>query len=230
MQKRFEMFDRVVQLLDQLQLLDNLILIGGWCLYLYKIYFDNAPEIPVLRTMDIDILVPHPFKIKNEVNVGSALEQLGFTAKHSLLTGDIKFVHPDLEIEFLTPEFGRGTDKPFQIKKLHISAQKLRYLNLLQSQLIVIPYKGKKLKVPQPAAYVLHKFLLASKRKNQVKKKKDLQVARELGEFLLQKEHERDKLTQLYKDLPRGWKRTIEKMLSENSRGLYDLVIQKEDF
>lgn len=54
MEKRFELFEIVIEALNEKNTLDNLILIGGWCQYFYKIYFDNAPEIPVLRTMDID--------------------------------------------------------------------------------------------------------------------------------------------------------------------------------
>ena len=110
MEKRFELFEIVIDALNEKNTLDNLILIGGWSQHFYKIYFNNAPEIPVLRTMDIDFLIPRPLKIKDEVDIGSILEQLGFSVEHSIFTGDVKYVHPDLEIEFLTPEIGRGTN------------------------------------------------------------------------------------------------------------------------
>ena len=49
------------------------------------------------------------------------------------LTGYTKYVHPELELEFLIAELGRGKgNKPYEIPKLHINAQGLRFLNLLQ--------------------------------------------------------------------------------------------------
>ena len=68
MGKRFELFNNVINTLIDNEVLENLILIGGWCQYFYKIYFNNAPEIPVLRTMDIDFLIPRPVRIKNDVD------------------------------------------------------------------------------------------------------------------------------------------------------------------
>ena len=136
MEKRFELFNNVINTLIENEVLENLILIGGWCQYFYKIYFKDAPEIPVLRTMDIDFLIPRPVRISRDVDVGYILNQLGFSPEFSQLTGAIKFVHPDLEIEFLTPEFGKGRDEPFKIEKLHINAQQLRYLNMLQKYII----------------------------------------------------------------------------------------------
>jgi hypothetical protein len=49
-----------------------------------------------------------------------------------MLDGYVKYVHPDLEVEFLIPERGKGRDKPYTIDKFHINAQGLRYLDLLQ--------------------------------------------------------------------------------------------------
>ncbi len=63
MEKRFELFEIVIDALNEKNTLDNLILIGGWSQHFYKIYFNNTPEIPVLRTMDIDFLIPRPLKI-----------------------------------------------------------------------------------------------------------------------------------------------------------------------
>lgn len=224
MEKRFELFKDVINTLIENEVLENLILIGGWCQYFYKIYFNNAPEIPVLRTMDIDFLIPRPIKIRKDVDVGSILNQLGFSSEYSQLTGNVKFVHPDLEIEFLTPEFGRGKAEPFNIEKLHIGAQQLRYLNLLQRYIIEVPFGNSSIKIPEPSAYVLHKFILSSKRKEQTKKKKDLLVAKEIGEFLLQIEKERKILRQIYVDFPKGWQKTLNNILRESYVDLYKFL------
>jgi hypothetical protein len=37
--------------------LGGLVIIGSWCQYYYRVLFDNAPEIPLLRTLDIDFSV-----------------------------------------------------------------------------------------------------------------------------------------------------------------------------
>lgn len=227
MEKRFELFNNVLTTLIDNEVLENLILIGGWCPYFYKFYFNNAPEIPALRTMDIDFLIPRPLSIKNDVDVGSVLEQLGFSPEHSQLTGYVKFVHPDLEIEFLTPEYGKGEDKPFYVKKLHISAQQLRYLNLLQKYTIEVPFGKSKIRVPEPSAYVLHKFILSTKRKDNKKKEKDIIAAKEMGEFLLQSMEERNKLMKIYRDSPKGWQKTLNKILKHSFNDLYSFLKDK---
>ena len=38
--------------------LKDLVLIGSWCHYFYRAYFNDAPEIPLVRTLDLDFLIP----------------------------------------------------------------------------------------------------------------------------------------------------------------------------
>lgn len=132
MRTRYELFVKVITTLNEADVLQHLVLIGSWCLYVYRNYFNNALEIPLLRTADIDFLIPRPLKIKNNVNVHEILKKLGFDEQFSSITRQIKYVHPQLEVEFLTPELGKGSTKPFEFKRLHLSAQQLRYLTLLQ--------------------------------------------------------------------------------------------------
>ena len=47
----------------------------------------------------------------------------GFDNDFDYSTGIIKYVHPDLEIQFITPERGRGRDKAYDIKQLQIKAE-----------------------------------------------------------------------------------------------------------
>ena len=42
------------------------------------VLFDNAPEIPLLRTLDIDFLVPNPSNFKTKVDVSELLNLLRF--------------------------------------------------------------------------------------------------------------------------------------------------------
>ena len=61
-------------------ILDDLILIGSWCVYFYKDYFLGTPYIDqaTIKTRDIDFLVDSPSRIKRDVNIPELLKDLGF--------------------------------------------------------------------------------------------------------------------------------------------------------
>ncbi|MDZ7837589.1 MAG: hypothetical protein U5N58_06360 [Actinomycetota bacterium] len=104
-----------------------------------NITFPNAPEIPLLRTLDIDFLIPNPPRIKKEVNIPEISESFDLMPLHNYLTGYTKYVHPELEVESSIPDLGKGKgNEPYRIPKLHINAQGLRFPNLLQSHTIEI--------------------------------------------------------------------------------------------
>ncbi len=60
MEEKYKLLSVVLNELHKKGVLDGLVIVGSWCQYYYKILFDNAPEIPLLRTMDVDFLVPNP--------------------------------------------------------------------------------------------------------------------------------------------------------------------------
>ena len=67
MEEKYKLLFAVLRELFKAEVLDDLILIGSWCQYYYRILFDKAPEIPLIRTADIDFLVPNPPRIKNHL-------------------------------------------------------------------------------------------------------------------------------------------------------------------
>jgi hypothetical protein len=222
MEERVKLFRHVIIEFSKSGVLENLILIGGWAQILYREYFGNPPEISSLRTADIDFLIPNPPKIKKEVNLPKLLQNLGFEQLTSFTTGYTKYSHQDLEVEFLIPELGKGKDKPYEIKNLHINAQGLRYLNLLQNNILQIVYNGIPITVPEPSAFVLHKFILAQIRKNEAKSKKDLRVAVELGEFLIQNFEQKEKMVKIFEGLPKSWKKKTLKASKQSSKVIYN--------
>lgn len=210
--------------------LKELILIGSWCNHFYKIYFNNAPEIPIVRTLDIDFLVPNPVKIQEEINIPEILKNLDFIPLHSYITGLTKFVHPELELEFLTPELGRGKGiEPYKIPPLHINAQGLRYLDLLQSYTIEIKYLNMVIRVPEPAAYILHKFIICKICNKEEKRERDLYTVREISNFLLGLETQKEKIFTIFYSLPLKWQRKILKNTKIYHKPFYDFLLQNKE-
>ena len=228
MTKQNNIFLATLDALHKSGVFEDIILIGSWCHHFYRVYFDNAPEIPVVRTMDIDFLIPNPAKIHKDINIPEILRTLDFIPTYSYTTGYTKYEHPELELEFLTPELGRGKNKPYELPKLHINAQGLRYLNLLQSNVLKIKYKHMMIQLPEPAAYVLHKFIIFERRKEKSKKERDLLAAKDIGEFLLQNKTQRKKLLEIFHSLPLKWQKTIIKNIKTHSEPLFDFLSKKE--
>lgn len=224
MEEKYELLSAVLKQLQAKGVLDGLVIAGSWCQYYYRVVFDNAPEIPLLRTLDIDFLVPNPSKFKTNVDVSQLLNQLGFDSDFDYHTGLVKYVHPDLEIQFLTPALGRAKDTPCEIKQLNINAESLAYMKMLQDHKFSMTHDGITLWLPQPEAYALHKILISPKRKDPAKKQKDLMAAKSIGELCLAYETRRQRLMAIYADLPKKWQRTISGVLEQLSPAMYSFL------
>ncbi len=120
--------------------LDDFILIGSWCVYFYNEYFSGTSykDRLTIKTRDIDFLIDKPARIRHEVNIPGLLEDLGFVIVYKGRKGYIKLEHPDLLLEFLVPEKGKGTDRPVPLPKLGINAVALRFLSFLSAKTIKI--------------------------------------------------------------------------------------------
>jgi len=142
MKEKYDLLAKVLQKLQDEKVLEKLILTGSWCNYYYHILFKEAPEVLLIRTTDIDFLVPNPLKITKSINVANILNDLGFDNDFDYGSGLVKYVHPDLEIQFLTPMLGRGKATPYEIKKFHINAEGLRYVKPLQDYTFKMEHEG----------------------------------------------------------------------------------------
>jgi hypothetical protein len=132
MEKGDKLFYDILSLLDKQGILQQFILIGGWCQKLYRSKFNNPPELSALRTADIDLLVREPKNIKKNVDLTKILKSFNFDEEFSMPEGYIKYVHPEMEIELLVPAVGRASNKPFPLKMLNSNAQRLRYLDIIE--------------------------------------------------------------------------------------------------
>lgn len=220
--ERFSLFLKVLKKLGSYGLLEDLILIGGWSLYIYKEYFKNNVLLPLKRTLDIDFLIPNPTKIKHKVDVDNILNELGFDTDYNMMNHLTRYVHPALTIEFLMDQKGRGDIDVCKIMDLSITAVQLRYLSLLENNSIKVNYKGMMIQVPEPVAFTLHKYIISKRRAKEKKAKKDLVTAKEMTDFLLTIEDQREKLKEIFNGISKGWRKTIIKIVKEEHKGLYN--------
>lgn len=225
MEEKYELLASVLKALQAKGVLDGLVIVGSWCQYYYRILFDNAPEIPLLRTVDVDFLVPNPARFKSRVDVSEILNLLGFDSDFDYSTGLVKYVHPDLEIQFLTPVLGRAKETPYEIKKLNIKAEGLTYMKMLQDYTFAMTHNSIALRLPEPEAYLLHKILISPKRQDMAKREKDLMAAKSIGELCLENEARRERLKIIYASLPKKWQRVISNILEPLSSDLFSFLI-----
>ena len=128
---QYELCASVLRRLDDAGALPGVVIVGSWCMLFYEHYFNTPDYRASIRTRDLDIAIPVPPRFRNKVDVSAMLGLLGFVVDLRGHDGYIRFLHPDLIVEFLVPERGRGTNKPFDVPALGINAQPLRFLDLV---------------------------------------------------------------------------------------------------
>jgi len=189
---------------------DGVELIGSWCFQLYQKHYgvENYP----LRTIDIDFLIPSPFKGKKKIDIAALLEPLGFKPGFNS-DGSVYLWGPELKVEFLTAERGRGEEKGKEIKNLSIKATPLRFVDMLFKDPVRVKEQGVEVLIPNPICFAIHKLLISARRKNKDKKSKDLEHA-----ILTLEASEANQIADYYKGLPDPWKRSILRTLGAVKR------------
>ena len=219
------MLEIILRRFYDLGILDKVILIGSWAGLLYREYFNKTSYRFTPRTTDIDFLVPTPLRLKEKVDLPKELEDLNYIIQFSGQRGYIKLGHPELSIEFIVPERGRGSDKPYPLNKLAINAQPLRYMDLLIKNVITLSYKGIPVHVPHPTAFVLQKLILISYRKKEEKKLKDIDIAKSILYEIANNKDSKTHLKSTYASLPKKWQSKIIKQLTElHNKELVDFL------
>ena len=206
--KQYELSLNVVRKLEEAGVLQNLVLVGSWCLVLYRDYFRDVGAIPAVRTRDMDFLVPSAAAIHKTVDVPELLKELGFITGFRGTQGMMMLEHPELMIEFLVPERGRGSEGLQDLPKLKMNAQALRFMGIALMMTVRLPFGNVPVNVPHPAAFALHKLLIAPRRRNVEKKRKDLDAAALILD-LLNKKGEIQLARNLLAKFPPTWKKCI---------------------
>ena len=212
--KQSDLYRDVLRRLDTEGVLSHVLLIGSWCGQLYRNYFKTDQYTPTIRTRDIDFLVPLPPQFDKKVDLQEIFQTLGFNIVFKGRGGYITFEHPDLIIEFLVPERGRGSEEPYPLPNLGINAQPLRFLDLLAQNTIRIPLDDITVIVPHPANFAIHKLIISTRRTKAEKRDKDRALAVEILKTLVAVD-EAHSITQLLQSLPKKWQKLARQTLSE---------------
>lgn len=212
--KQYELCLDVFRRLNREGLLDDIILIGSWCMPFYKEYFSGVKYLSTIKTRDVDFLVPYPNKIRVNVDIHELLKDLGFVIGYKGSKGYMKLEHPDLVIEFLSPEKGRGTDSPVPLPQLKINAQALRFLNFLAENIIKVKVDDFYILLPHPANFALHKLIISERRQNTDKAAKDKIMALEILKALMAK-GEASKIQGVLRAVPSKWQKKILEALNQ---------------
>lgn len=210
---KYDLFTEVLRRLDREGILEKTVLVGSWCILLYADFFERGEYSPSIRTRDIDILIPLPFKFDRKIDVFDLINDLGFVLDFRRPDGYMRFLHPELILEFIVPERGRSRDKPYNIPKLGINAQPLRFMDLLIKDTVRVRFRGLHVAVPQPSNFAFHKLIVSSRRKGE-KRERDRSQAIDIMNVLI-KTGKENALRSVFSSIPKRWQMKVGQVLAE---------------
>lgn len=144
------LFLRLLKLFEELGLWnDGVELIGSWSFLLYQRHL-GVRALP-LRTQDVDFLLPSPYPSRSTVGLSAALSELGFRSANNP-DGSNFFIHPELKLEFLSPERGKGGLDARAVKPLGVRAVSLRFMDMLLKDSIFVKEGQVRVRVPPSKA------------------------------------------------------------------------------
>mgnify|MGYP006276220765 CR=1 FL=1 len=192
---------------------EGLQLVGSWCFKVYQNFFgvEHYPE----RTIDIDFAISIPYR-GNPVEIGKQLKRMGFEEEFNRADGTISYVSSQMQIEFLRPRKGDGKQEedPY-IRDLDIAPQALPFLNILLENPRTETLRDLgKITIPSMGAFLVHKLIVADRRKDQGKKTKDYRQAYFVAKAVLRNEAELKGVGEVFK----GLHKKRQRMMLKSSR------------
>ena len=205
--------------------LSDFILIGSWAVVFYEEYFKKKSEF-VLRTRDVDFLIDKPGAIKVKVDIPDLLKDLGFVISFTD-EGWINLSHPELILQFLVPERGKGVEKPISLPSLGMNAEALRFLSFLSEKVIRIKVEDFIVTLPHPVHFALHKFIISQRRgKKEEKAIKDRDAGVAVFKALIAN-GEQGSLRETFNKMPPKWqKMALEGLKLSEEPGLIGIIIK----
>jgi hypothetical protein len=208
------------QVMDDAGLWDEgLQLVGSWCFKFYQNYLgvEYYPE----RTVDIDFAIKVPFQGPS-ANIGEKLRELGFQEERSRQDGSIAYVAGDMSLEFLKDRKGYGKNEgDTYIRELDIAPQPVPYLRILLDNPRTFRLRDLgKITVPSMPAFLAHKLVVSSKRRDPAKKEKDLRQALAVARRVLQE----TELVEEFRTVVSGLHKKQQKMVSRQAQSAEEII------
>ena len=211
---QYDLCIEVLRRLDKAGILKDIVLVGSWCTLFYKKFFSGKKYMTSLATRDMDLLIPQPRTIKAKVDVAELLKDLGFVVGFTGSQGYIRLEHPQLIVEFLVPERGKGSDKPYSLPQLGLNAQALRFLEFLSQNTIRSKAGSIMITLPHPANFALHKLLVMGRRPKVERQAKDKEAAIRILNALIDSDQS-DTIKNAFQAMPKRWQGIVKKQLTD---------------
>lgn len=163
--------------------LDKMIIVGGWCPYLYANYLweKKVPGMPTTSDIDFGVIETGPFRF--DQTVYDQLKKAGFSIArlYEAEEAPIEFVYKknelELKLEFITSfETSDDTLNRFLGKELACNRIEAFEILLENPEQITLMHSGKKisLNIPRPETFLYHKAITFVMRSFELKRDKDL--------------------------------------------------------
>lgn len=203
---------KILEIMNTEGILNDVILIGSWCLLFYKNIFENFE--PLIRTTDLDFYVPDAKKIKEKNGLINTLRVENYDLISDTLTNKSTFISPDgFELEFIT-KLNRKKLDCVQLGKTRIYAESISYVDIFSANYIDVCYGDISFKIASPSSYVLQKLLINEMRKE--KSEKDILSIKYVLEYIRSSKKSQDELVALFVSLPKKWQNKILNTCSKN--------------
>lgn len=211
---QYDLCVEVLRRLDKAGILKDIVLVGSWCTVFYKDFFASKKYMASLTTRDMDLLIPRPRAIKAKVDIAELLKDLGFIVGFTGSQGYIRLEHPQLIVEFLVPERGKGLDKPYSLPQLGLNAQALRFLEFLSQDTIKSKVGSINVTLPHPANFALHKLVVMGRRPKAEKQAKDKNAAIKILNALIDTEQSIT-IKNAFQAMSKRWQGMVKKQLTD---------------
>jgi hypothetical protein len=222
---RFQSFDNILMELTRHGILQDFILIENGPLPIYEEHFKEAALLLPPSKEELSFLIPNPPRIRANVNIPELLESKGMGTLSACTRDRIKFINDKIGIEFFFVDLGKGSEGAKWIPELKIKATPVRYRHFFQTYNTLMTYKGMRVKVPEPEAFVLLKYLLIIEisAKNTEKRESEIKIAKALENFLLLQGSE-EKFITYFDSMSKGWQKKLMPLLKEYESELVTIL------
>lgn len=221
---QYNLCAEVLRRLDKAGILKDIVVVGSWCTIFYKDFFSGKNYMTSLTTRDMDLLISQPRSIKVKVDVAELLRDLGFVVGFTGSKGYIRLEHPQLILEFLVPERGKGSDEPYYLPRLGLNAQALRFVEFLSQDTIKSKVGSITVTLPHPANFALHKLLVMSRRPKAEKQAKDKDTAIKILNALIDSEQS-NTIKNAFQTMPKRWQGIVKKQLTDiTEKKIHDIL------